>query len=292
MAIEHAGCPFHVDSYVSGLESLGRPLTSSSCEFSILAREVPGSSFEDGVGPWPYLYLDSPSMVDQLLSCFRDLITITVVTQPGYIPRSPELNAIKLKDHYVYDPSMPKPSLSRRSRKRLHKVESLAEFSIVDDSSEKLEFISHYRRFINRRNLLDSYVNFPERHFNSIVELKNAVFFKVHKNGETGAMACGVVYLGMLQMLHMVFTPYGLTWNASYLLMKGLQDYSENNQVRLLTGGMPDSAEDGLRIFKQRWANAMEPVYLSRIINNRKAYNELSKDITSGSDFFPLYRAR
>ncbi|MFZ4654018.1 MAG: hypothetical protein ACOYLM_06550, partial [Methylococcaceae bacterium] len=124
-------CPFHADTYVKGLSTIGTPAAHRSGHFYILKRPIEGTPYYDGVGPWPYLYVEHDRMLDALRDDFQDLVTLTVVTQPGFIPRVTGLAPIFLKEHYVFDPSRPIPTLSTRARKRLATVEQRALFEEV-----------------------------------------------------------------------------------------------------------------------------------------------------------------
>jgi hypothetical protein len=132
----------------------------------------------------------------------------------------------------------------------------------------------------------------PGGHFEAIADLDKSVLFRVRDAAGTGAMACGVVFGGLLQILHTATTESGLTWNASYLLMHGLQTFSRELGVRLLLGGMPESGTDGLRIFKARWVNSHAPVYLLRIVNDPARYAALCSGASADASFFPAYRNR
>ena len=284
-------CPFHADTYVKGLSTIGTPAAHRSGHFYILKRPIEGTPYYDGVGPWPYLYVEHDRMLDAPRDDFQDLVTLTVVTQPGFIPRVTGLAPIFLKEHYVFDPSRPIPTLSTRARKRLATVEQRALFEEVIEPEDQLAFTPLYRDLIQRRSLSETYLDFSVEHFESIAALNHGIFFRVRDDVSIGAMACGVVFGDVLQILHMVFTPAGLRWNASYLLMKGLQDHALAHRLRLMTGGMPAGASEGLRLFKARWANRLEPVYLLRRINAPSTYQGLCRERGTHPRYFPAYRA-
>lgn len=283
-------CPFNTVDYVSGLTSIGVPVPHASGRFSLLSRTVAGTSWQDVAGPWPYLWVDGPEVLDALRDDFRHFLTVTVVFQPGYLPPAGMNEARLFKMHLVYDPRLPAPALSRRSFSRLEACRESASFMEVLGREERLEMANLYRRLVDRRGLRGSYVDFPLAHFESIADLPGSVFFKVADAAGTGAMACATQFGDMLQVLHMASTDEGLRWNASYLLMAGMQGFARDNGVRLLTGGMPDGAATGLDIFKARWANDRLPVHMLRIVNQPERYAALCKDVPSGITFFPAYR--
>jgi hypothetical protein len=285
-------CPFNTPAYAAGLGHLGAVEMHPGGRFPVLRRPVPGTSLWDGVGPWPYLWVGAPSDLDALREDFPHLVTLTVVTQPGYVPKARFGDAVLLKQHFVYDPTLPPPAMSRRARGRLRRCEAAGTFEVVSDRGAWRAMTDAYTGLVRRRRLTGSLFDMPGGHFEAIADLDKSVLFRVRDAAGTGAMACGVVFGGLLQILHTATTESGLTWNASYLLMHGLQTFSRELGVRLLLGGMPESGTDGLRIFKARWVNSHAPVYLLRIVNDPARYAALCSGASADASFFPAYRNR
>ncbi len=284
-------CPFNTEFYARGLSNIGEVEMDPTFRIPVLRRPIAGTTLSDGVGPWPYLWIENDSDIEKLYVSFRHLVTLSVVTQPGYIPKAQGGDAKLLKQHYVYDPSLPRRPLSRRARERLLRCEARATFEVVSDEHQRMEIIGLYEGLKHRRGLNGGLFDYGVRHFKTISQLKDGIFFRVLDNRGVGAIACGIVFSGMLQVLHTVISEYGLRWNASYLLMHGLQDYAHAHRLRLLTGGMPDAGADGLRTFKERWANSFTPVYLLRIINDQPRYADLCSG-KSRDGYFPAYRQK
>ena len=212
-------CPFNSELYVSGLTNIGEQERHKSGRFAILRRPITNSPFYDGMGTWPYHWVDGPNDIKALCEDFRHFVTVTVVTQPGYVPNGIDANAILLKQHFIFNPMLPPPLLSPRACVRLRRCMEISDFNIVTDDSRHLRMASLYERLKIRRGLSGSYVDFPLKHFKSISELSNGVFFEVSSSSGVGAMACGVLFGGMLQILHTACSDEGLFWNASYHLM-------------------------------------------------------------------------
>ena len=283
-------CPFNGIGYVAGLANIGVPDQQAGSPVVLLRRPIVGTGLSDGMGPWPYAWIGNDDDITALRACFSHLVSVTTVTQPGYEPPAALVDAVPLKQHYVYDPSLPTPEHSRRARLRLRRCEEQARFEIVSDRPGRLEMVPLYERLKLRRRFGGSFMDFAAAHFESIAALDTARFFRVVDDVGTGAMACGVLFGDMLQILHITTTEHGLGWNASYLLMHGLQGFARDSGVRLFTGGMPDSGSAGLRVFKERWANDLAPVYLLRIVNDPARYAELGAG-RQPTTFFPAYRA-
>lgn len=288
-----ASFPFNRPAYAAGLGTIGAPVADPTGRIVLLRRPIPGSDRFDGIGPWPYLWIGDGDDIAALRDGFGDLVTVTAVAQPGLDPRriDPSIDAVLLKQHFVFDPRLPVPALSRRSHARLRRAQAVGVFDVVADRGERLAIAPVYEGLLGRRGLKGGLFDFPAAHFASIADLPESVFFRAARAGGIGAMACGIVHGDMLQVLHIAISEDGLDWHASYLLMRGMQDFAREHGLRLLTGGMPDGARDGLRTFKLRWSNAFAPVHLIRIVNDRDACRALSEARGAvGSSYFPAYR--
>lgn len=291
--IEPPFCPFSAKDYLLGLSNLGSVDQHPDLPYAVLTQKIHDTNLIDGIGPWPYRWISDDSDIDVFTQGFRHLVSLRVVMQPGWTP-SPSItlksDIRKLKEHFIFDPEKPAPVLSKRARNRLASAEDRGNFEVVVSLTEQLKIINYYEQLIVRRNLTKGFFDMPANHFEAIARLSGAVFFRVSDCHGTGAMACGVVINNFFQILHFVPTEYGLSWNASYLMMNGLQQYVSQKSLLLLTGGMPDSGAKGLSVFKNRWANAFLPVYMLCIINQENTYNRLAYKFGFHTKYFPSYR--
>jgi hypothetical protein len=286
-------CPFSTPDYLAGLSNIGIVDTHTERPVSVLKRRIPDTDLFDGVGPWPYRWITNDGVIEDLVTGFRHLLTLSVVTHPGWVS-SPALAAKAefrlLKQHYMFDPAKPRPSLSRRSHRRVMDADKRGHFSAVSLVRERLKIIALYQALKDRRSLSGGLFDMPPSHFEAIAGLPNAAFFKVSDSEDIGAMACGIIVDDLLQILHLVTTEHGLTWNASYLMMHGLQEYVRDHGLRLLTGGMPMAGSNGLAAFKAKWTNAFLPVHLLCIVNDHATTEKLKYNKTTSIEYFPPYR--
>lgn len=283
-------CPFNGPAYARGLTHLGSPRWGPRSGVTILCRTTPDGSKRDGVSPWPYLWLSGGARIAALRRDFSDLVSVAAVCQPGFIPPLGESDPVLLKQHYVYDPSAPVRPLSRRAQRRLDTCRERATFEMVSDPAQHRRIIPLYRKLVERRGLYGGYFDIGQAHFDSILALPDAVVVQVRSGTAIGAMACGVRFGDRLQILHLVPSDLGLTWDASYLLMAGLQEIARREHLQLHLGGLPATARPGLRTFKERWSNRTEPVFMLRIVNDADAYAALCS-ARRPSDYFSAYRS-
>jgi hypothetical protein len=279
-------CPFNAASYLAGLPHLGKVECRSTAPAAIFRRPIPNSSYCDGLGPWPYAWVDNAEELAALCDAFSDLVSLTIVTQPGFRP--PRDDASYFKDHYIFDPSLGFPHLSARALKRLERAADACEFVVVTDLRGRLEIVKLYADVKRRRNLAGGFFDFPLVHFETLARHPAATFFRVRRGEDTEAMACALQFGGWIQLLHIAVSDAGLKSNASYLLMYELLRFAMNDRRLLCMGGIPQHGEAGLSHFKARWSNRRDPVYLLRIVNDRRAYASLTRSVKTA--YFPAYR--
>lgn len=282
-------CPFNREEYAAGLRHLGQPDLRPGAPGAMLRRQIDSSTRFDGLGPWPYLWIDDDQQLSDLRGVFRDLVTLTIVTQPGYRPGSSIEDTVFFKEHYVFDPGRQFPEMSKKTRKQVRRGLETYEFDVSTDIKQRLEVAALYRDLKHRRRLAGGFFDFPRSHFEILAGLPEALFVRVRQADRVDAVACGVVFGDWIQLLHIAISDTGLRGSASYALMFGLLDYAKTHGRTLCLGGIPRDGNEGLIRFKVRWSNRRAPVFLLRIINDRSTYAELSAGLTR-SDYFPGYR--
>lgn len=285
-------CPFNTLEYASGLSNLGTSIPHHSGKFHLIKQAIPGSNqLFDGFGGIPYLWIENQEELRWISEDFRDLVSITLVTQPGFIPDAKLVDNQFLKYHFVFDPAEKRTELSSRARRKLEKCRSEAEFLILECPIGKMKIEGFYRLLQLKKKMLSPFENLPRSHFEFMAFSEAGIFFETRNQTGTGSMACGIIYKSWLQLMHTVTTDAGLTWNSSYFLMDEILNYCEKNQLKLSMGGLPRSHTPGLETFKDRWTNKLLPVFLTKIINQPQQYQLLSTKIPKGTAYFPAYRA-
>lgn len=282
-------CPFNSGAYLSGLPHLGDVVSDPSAPSAILRRAIPGTSRFDGLGPWPYMWVDGARQLADFEDAFPELVTVAALTQPGFRPAGKRSDPVRLRDHYIYDPALAFPELSRRTRDHVRRAEEVWEFDLITGLEERLAIVTLYDGLRKRRGLAGGFFDFPRAHFETLARLPGAVFFRV-RNGETAAaIACAIAFGGWIQLLHIAISDEGLRRDASYLLMMRMMELAKRDGRLLLLGGIPRDGDEGLARFKTRWSNRTEPIFLLRIVNDAAAYADLA-DGREHRPYFPAYR--
>jgi hypothetical protein len=235
------------------------------------------------------VWIDNEADIADLRAAYRDFVTLTLVTQPGYRPAAAERNAVFFKDHYVFDPSREFPQLSKTTRKQVRRATKTYECEIVTDVAQRLEAANLYQALKRRKNIAAGFFDFHRRHFEALASLPEAVFFRVRESDRVDAVACAVMFGEWIQLLHIAISDAGLRASASYTLMAHLLDYAKSRDRLLCLGGVSRHGNAGILRFKRRWSNCTVPVFLFAIVNDRAAYAELTAAAAPGT-YFPAYR--
>ncbi|MCB1499284.1 MAG: hypothetical protein KDK07_05765 [Bauldia sp.] len=255
----------------------------------LLRRPIPGTPHADGYGPWPYMWVDCPDDVEAFVAGYGDLVTLALVTRPGFVPPAGRWDAILLKEHYLFDPDQPLPPFSKRTRDHLRRSRGRWTFGTVDTVAERMEMKTLYDHVRRRRQLSGGFFDFPDAHFERLARNPRIVFFGARNADGLAAMACGAMIGERLQLLHIAASDAGLRDEAVYTLMPGIIDLCRHRHLLLMLAGKPDRDGDGIGRFKARWSNRTEPVHLLRIVNRRDIYDQLTAG-SAATGFFPAYR--
>lgn len=259
---------------------------SEELNTSVIINSIPNTEYVDGRTPWPYVKINFSESIDSLKN-HHDLISLVGVTAPSDKPPLDNGDFVFFKNHFIYDPSLPAPILSKKSKSNLKSGIKTWSPEENKNPETKLAFISLYQDLVARRNLSGTSFNFQVTHFNKLFELPEITLFGVSNLGAWGSIACAARYSDEIHLLHIVNSHEGLRSNASYVLMDYLIDYCFNKGITLFLGGIPEGDDGGVLRFKERWSNTNRPSWLMRLILKPDLYRQLE---IPGNSFFPSYR--
>lgn len=106
--------------------------------------------------------------IAELSEAHCDLVTLTAVTQPDSGRLAQRSTASIFKDHYLYDPSLGFPVLSKRTREHQRRAEQVYTFDIPADPHERLAIVAVYQELKRRRGLAGGFFDFPRAHFERV----------------------------------------------------------------------------------------------------------------------------
>lgn len=281
---------FHAARYLAGFPHVGGVELRRDAPAGVIRRAIAGTDLVDALGPWPYFRARGAGDVADLAAAFPDLVSVAIITQPGFRPECDDGAATLLKEHFLYDPDLPPPPLSRRARQRIREVSRTWQVDYPETQSARMELAGLYRQVALRRAFAGGFFDFPRAHFAALAGLDGMAYFRIGKDGETAGMACGALFEAELHLLHIAIADDALAQNVAYPLMQAILDYCRERKLVMMMGGTPRTDGDGIARFKRRWTNRRAPVYLTKAINRPDAYAALCRD-RPASDFFPAYRS-
>lgn len=284
-------CPrlFHEIGYLSTL-GLG-DVSPGPGRVPFVLRPIPGTSLRDAVLPWPY---SAPSVTD-LCADPSGPVTIVGVLSPAM--ETEEVDALRAagvdvtsaKEHFVFDPGMPRRSWGGSTRTKIRRGER--DWSPVLLGAADLDAVMRvYRALIARRGASSSYWNFEPHHFGYLLQsAQTRCVGMVDSAGELGAFIILATSGQDLHAVHIASTDRALATWATYALMAAVVGECERDGCRLFLGGVPGSRPASAGQFKERWSTGTRPAWLATMVVDHDAYASLP--IRSPAGHFPRYRA-
>ncbi|MEJ2166196.1 MAG: GNAT family N-acetyltransferase [Desulfobacterales bacterium] len=289
--------------YANSLAEFGALINLTRCQGWILKRQIPGFSYCDAMGCYPFFACRNwPQLHADLEDLKNDLICLSIVTDPfgdydeTYLQRCFQDVVIPFKKHYIIDLNLPMETYmsdhhQRYSNKALlnvyvEKCENPKEF--LDD------WVALYENLIDRHNI-KGITAFSKRSFAKQLNVPGIVAFRAVFEGTTIGMLLwfvqdevGYYHLG-------AYNDCGYEMRASFALFRFAIDYFTTEKLQRLNlgagAGLEGNGKDGLSRFKRGWSTGTQTVYFCGRIFNYRAYDLLvAKKGVEDSKYFPKYR--
>lgn len=290
---------FDTPAYCLSLPHLGQPFPVASLVSPLLLRPIPGTDHNDAIGPWPYASAPSPARLAGVLEELRttSLVTATLFVRPdataGWLgneegPPLPGVEAVRLKDHYVLDPALPRPGRRPKTRRNLAIAARHWRISPVPHT-QLAELGAQFQNQLAARRHISPIADVPAGHFAVLAGLNGIETMAAVDEDGIGALLIAARAHGETHLLHLFTAPRVVRTCGTYLLMAtALDQWSRDGCVYL--GGAPSSADGpGIAKFKARWANRTAAAMLLKVILNTSLYQHLT-DARPATSFFPAYR--
>jgi hypothetical protein len=298
-AVERGG--YGDPRYAASLAEFGVPLALPACGGRLLERPIPGTARRDAIGPYPLFACPSWDALPEDLEALEGrLVTVGLVPDPLTAPPRRALEAAfpdrvaPYKDHLVRDLDAPH-QLPAHHRRRVRRAVRSVSVEIVADARRYVREWSELYGGLVARHGLTGIRAFSAHAFREQLALPGLAAVRAERDGATVAMT-----------LWMVDPPYayyhlgassaaGYAVAASYAAFASAFEELRSRDVRWVDlGGAAGlgGGQDGLLRFKAGWANERRTAYFCGRILDRRAYAALvSRTGTTGSGWFPAYRA-
>jgi hypothetical protein len=293
---------YHHPYYASSLAEFGEPLELKKSGGWILKRQIPASTFYDGIGcyplftcnNWQLLHLDIADLQD-------DLISMTIVTDPFANVEPSVLEKCfdivnPFKNHYVMDLNQSWENNVHRCHKQ--KIQKALDDMIFEISHDPLSYLDEWTRLYEtliQRHKISGVKAFSKECFRKQLMIPGMVLILGKLHGE-------VVGANLILMRNDVaydhlaaYSSVGYQYKAAYGIFWTTFKYLSEQGIRYCDigagAGLESDSRDGLDQFKRGWTKNRRIVYLCGRINNSAVYNELCQKRTIPyTKYFPAYR--
>ncbi len=290
--------PFYAQSF----SNLGEPLFLPKSKGWLIKRQIPGTTYDDAMGPYPLFFCENwDALFEDLEDLHNQLVSVSFVVGPfssfsfDYFARNLD-TFYHYKDHYILDTNLPiTETISKSTRRNAHRA--LKNVSIEIEIAPDInlgDWVMLYDHLIHRHQITGIRA-FSKDSFSKQISIPNTHFFK--------ALYQGVVVGGNLYYIQddvayghlLALSPKGYQLGVSHALKWAAIQYFAN-LVRWINFGGSTSRnlenKDGLDKFKNNWSNTTKASYFCGKILQPRLYQELTEKnkLTQNMHWFPAYR--
>ncbi len=286
--------------YADSFEHIGSRLTIQDGGMSMIKCLIPGrKELYDAMGVWPYCTQPNSILVNSIRDEMIDqgLVSYFGLFRPGHHVHVEAFRAAgfeirMLKEHFVYDPSLPLKNYSPKTRYNINRGRRLWNIRLISLSDFHNEVADFHDTLASSRSL-GRILNLKASHFAKLAQFKD-----VQVLGAFDAIGLGAVLVTVHdgQEVHfhaLAGAERAYKNNAFYALyQESIEQWGKD--CTLYMGGIPGSLNAlGVARFKQRFSNRTAPIFMAQIILNQKICDSLFKyKLNNTLNWFPPYRAR
>jgi hypothetical protein len=292
-------------AYAACFAEWAEPIHLSQAGAYLLERPIPGTTQHDAMGCYPlFCCRHWDALEDDLSRLHGPLVSLTVVTDPLGDYDEALLNrcfpdwCIPFKRHYVVDLTTDyEASYSSSHRRNIRTASKKCEVELcdLDDPAVLDEWVEQYSNLIERHSI-ERLSAFSRDAFCKMFLTPGLVAYRAIAEEETVGMSLWILQ-GECSYYHLAATtPRGYKLQVSYpLLVNALADMAAAGARWAALGsgaGLEQRPDDGLAVFKSKWATGEKMCYLGGRIFDRARYEELTRQTGhAGTTYFPAYRA-
>jgi hypothetical protein len=292
-------------AYAASFSEFGSPVFLHRSGGWVIKREIPDSSHNDLMGPYPLFFCqDWGGLSDDLAELAGEAVTFSMVADPfaklpsDFFKTNFDI-AIPYKDHFIAELSRPPEAIGSKShlenaRRALRKVE----VSRCLDPPGRLEEWIVLFEHLAKRYRIQGIRAFSKQAFSQQLRIPGMVMFEAREIATGELVGMDLWYLqNKVAYGHLAaFNERGYALRASYATKWQVIKYFSDKAGYLHFGASAGMGGDGagamgLTHFKKGWSTGTIKSYFCGKILNRHAYAGLVRDNeTENSPFFPAYR--
>ncbi|HEX5810366.1 MAG TPA: GNAT family N-acetyltransferase [Anaerolineales bacterium] len=290
--------------YVQSLAEFGEPLELPSSKGWILKRPIAGTSFMDGMGPYPIFACQDWSCLGKDLDRLEgQLVSAALVTDPFGAYTHPELLeyfkdlATPYKEHFVIDlKQRPEEFVSAHHRRNAQKALKAVQVEVDIEPIHRLSEWTLLYEILIERYQIRGISRFSPAAFEMQLRTPGIAAFRAVRGTVTVGMLLWYVQ-GDTGYYHLgAYNPDGYQLNASFALFWKALDYFSEQGLRWLSlgagAGAYSDGSDGLTRFKRGWSTGTRTAYFCGRIFDREKYQQiLSLRGLERTGYFPAYRS-
>lgn len=289
-------------AYAYSLKEFGSPLQLKQSAGWLLKRQIPGTSYHDAMGCYPFFACrDWSQLPDDLEEIGDSIVSLSMVTDPFGNFEIEQLRTIfpevcvPFKKHFVANLNAPLDTFIDKHHKRnIRKAEEhITVEQVQNPLSMHKQWTELYRNLI-KRHRISGIVRFSAQSFEMQLGTPGLIMFQaLHKN-EVAGMALFYVMNNIAYYHLAAYNDTGYRYRASYAIFWQALLTFQKSAVSFVSfgagAGVENDGLDGLSRFKKGWSNETRPVFFCGRVFNTPLYNALNTQNAGQVNYFPAYR--
>ncbi|MHC4580038.1 MAG: GNAT family N-acetyltransferase [Planctomycetota bacterium] len=298
-------CGYMHPLYAESLGESGNPRELSQCGAWILDREIPGFSYHDAMGCYPFFSCANWAALAEDIKQLEDttaLVCLSLVTDPfsnldeRYLRECFQDVLFPFKEHYVVDLTCsPESFVSKSHGRNAAKAGRSLEVSCCEKPQEHLDEWCEFYQTLIERHQIKGITAFSRMSFQKQLRVPGLIMFRAVCGPEPVGMVLFYVQNDVVYYHLGAYSEEGYRKRASFALFWFAIEYFAASGLRWLSlgagAGVRGDGKDGLSRFKRGWSTGTRAAYFCGRIFDHAKYSEIVQAKKIGpTNYFPAYR--
>ena len=290
--------PYDRPEYAAALSHLGTAHTVEGWPAAVLHRPIPAAAgHRDAMGPWPYSSAPRAEALAGALRRLREdgLVTLRAVLRPDATPPHEALRAngvelLRLKEHFVFDPSLDHPEPGARTRRNLRRARRGWHVEAVAPA-DHADAVGDWHDALVARRGFGPIPALRRAHFGAIAGIGGFEALGAFDREGLGALLLVCHTRDSVHFHAVAGADRAYRTGGFYALYEAaLRTWAGPRTLYL--GGAPEGPDgEGIARFKGRFANRRAPVWMLAATLDAQACDRLRATLgPSRPGWFPRYR--